>query len=226
MGSTVQPHRHGVQPSARTSTPGGRGDHWRRLHLHGRGRVLAPEAVLGRAGRKWDKWAGWRPRKGWRNRTRKKMGERGQRAGWRETSRGRGAGLVRRAGLREQGGPGEGARAGWAAQKKRGAAGWASAAGWAAREKGGVWASLFPILLSFIFSISYCYKSNSLLNACFTSSLIKQNESTLHHDATIKAPLGFYFTRFTYIKQNSSPLFEKKVEKKESKRVTPEFGGY
>jgi hypothetical protein len=195
MGSTVQPHRHGVQPSARTSTPGGRGDHWRRLHLHGRGRVLAPEAVLGRAGRKWDKWAGWRPRKGWRNRTRKKMGERGQRAGWRETSRGRGAGG-------------------------------ASAAGWAAREKGGVWASLFPILLSFIFSISYCYKSNSLLNACFTSSLIKQNESTLHHDATIKAPLGFYFTRFTYIKQNSSPLFEKKVEKKESKRVTPEFGGY
>jgi hypothetical protein len=120
MGSTVQPHRHGVRPSARTSTPGGRGDRWRRLHLHGRGRVLAPEAVLGRAGRKWDKWAGWQPRKGWRNRTRKKMGERGQRAGWRETSRGRGAGLVRRAGLREKGGPGEGARAGWAAQKKGG----------------------------------------------------------------------------------------------------------
>jgi hypothetical protein len=101
--------------------------------------------------------------------------------------------------------------------RKMGGAGWASVAGWA---------SLFPILLSFLFSISYCFKSNSLLNACFTSSLIKQNESTLHHDATIKAPLGFYFTRFTYIKQNNSPLFEKKVEKKERKRVTPEFGGY
>jgi hypothetical protein len=94
--------------------------------------------------------------------------------------------------------------------RKKGGAGWASAAGWAAREKGGGWASLFPILLSFLFSISYCFKSNSLLNACFTSSLIKQNESTLHPDATIKAPLGFYFTRFTYIKQNNSPLFEKR----------------
>jgi hypothetical protein len=48
----------------------------------------------------------------------------------------------------------------------------------------------------------------------------------LRHDATIKAPLGFYFTRLTYIKQNNSPLFGKRVEKKERKMVTPEFGGY
>jgi hypothetical protein len=48
----------------------------------------------------------------------------------------------------------------------------------------------------------------------------------LRHDATIKAPLEFYFTRLTYIKQNNSPLFGKRVEKKERKRVTPEFGGY
>jgi hypothetical protein len=48
----------------------------------------------------------------------------------------------------------------------------------------------------------------------------------LRHDATIKAPLGFYFTRLTYKKQNNSPLFGKRVEKKERKRVTPEFGGY
>jgi hypothetical protein len=48
----------------------------------------------------------------------------------------------------------------------------------------------------------------------------------LRHDATIKAPLGFYFTRLTYIKQNNSPLFGKRVEKKERKRVTPKFGGY
>jgi hypothetical protein len=128
------------------------------------------------------------------------------------------------AGPREQGGPGEAACAGWAAQN--GGSGVGLGRGMGRQGKGRGWASLFPILLSFLFSISYCFKSNSLLNACFTSSLIKQNESTLHHDATIKAPLGFYFTRFTYIKQNNSPLFEKKVEKKERKRVTPEFGGY
>jgi hypothetical protein len=48
----------------------------------------------------------------------------------------------------------------------------------------------------------------------------------LQHDAIIKAPQGFYFTRLTYIKQNNSPLFGKRVEKKERKRVTPKFGGY
>jgi hypothetical protein len=30
------------------------------------------------------------------------------------------------------------------------------------------------------------------------------------HDATIIIPLGFYFTRLTYIKQNNSPLFGKR----------------
>jgi hypothetical protein len=35
----------------------------------------------------------------------------------------------------------------------------------------------------------------------------------LRHDATIKAPLGFYFSRLTYIKQNNSPLFGKKIKK-------------
>jgi hypothetical protein len=48
----------------------------------------------------------------------------------------------------------------------------------------------------------------------------------LRHDARIKAPLGFYFSRLTYIKQNNSPLFGKRLEKKERKRVTPEFVGY
>jgi hypothetical protein len=58
---------------------------------------------------------------------------------------------------------------------------------------------------SFIFSLSfvlfyslYHFKSDSLLNACFTNSLIKQNKNILQHDATIKAPLGFYFTRLTH----------------------------
>jgi hypothetical protein len=60
-------------------------------------------------------------------------------------------------------------------------------------EKRESWASLlfsrFAILCSF--SISYYLKSNSLLNAYFTNSLIKQSGNILQHDTTIKAPLGF-----------------------------------
>jgi hypothetical protein len=106
----------------------------------------------------------------------------------------KGAGLVRHAGLRAAAAARAWARSACAGPRERsgpggrGRAGWPSAAGWSAREKGGGWASLFPIFLYFLFSISYYFKSNSLLNACFTSSLIKQNESTLQHDATIKAP--------------------------------------
>jgi hypothetical protein len=74
---------------------------------------------------------------------------------------------------------------------QRGEAGWASAAGWATRGKGGGCAFLFPIFLSFLFSISYYFKSSSLLNACFVNSLIKQNKITLQHDVTIKALIGF-----------------------------------
>jgi hypothetical protein len=62
------------------------------------------------------------------------------------------------------------------------------------------------------------------MNAFIVS--LNQNKCMVRHDATIKAPLGFYFTRLTYKKQNNSPLFGKRVEKKERKRVTPEFGGY
>jgi hypothetical protein len=61
------------------------------------------------------------------------------------------------------------------------------------------------------------------LNKCTITK--EKHASTCY--ATIKDPfLGFYFTRLTYIKQNNSPLFGKRVEKKKRKRVTPEFGGY
>jgi hypothetical protein len=48
----------------------------------------------------------------------------------------------------------------------------------------------------------------------------------LQHECNTQAPLRFYFSRLTYIKQNNSPLFGKRLEKKDRKRVTPEFGGY
>jgi hypothetical protein len=58
---------------------------------------------------------------------------------------------------------------------------------------------LFPIPLYFLLFYSlYHFKLNSLLNACFINSHIKQNENMLQHDATIKEPLGFYFTRLIH----------------------------
>jgi hypothetical protein len=55
---------------------------------------------------------------------------------------------------------------------------------------------------AFYFSISYLFPfSISLLNTCFTNSLLNQSGNILQHDATTKAPLGFYFTKLkTYIK--------------------------
>jgi hypothetical protein len=84
--------------------------------------------------------------------------------------------------------------------------GWAAAPGCLilvgrAGDGEGAWAGreglreAFPL---FFFSISYYFILNSLLDTCFTNSLIKPNESMLQHDATIKAPLGFYFTRLTH----------------------------
>jgi hypothetical protein len=49
----------------------------------------------------------------------------------------------------------------------------------------------------------------------------------LRHDATIKAPLGFYVTRLTHrYNQNNSSLFRKRKEKREKEKVTIEFDGY
>jgi hypothetical protein len=62
---------------------------------------------------------------------------------------------------------------------------------------------LFPLFVYFFFLflvLSYFLhdvKSNSLLNPCSTKSLIKQSESMLQHDATIKALKWFQFTRLT-----------------------------
>jgi hypothetical protein len=44
-------------------------------------------------------------------------------------------------------------------------------------------------------------------------------------NATIKATLGFYFTSFTPI-YNNSLLLEKRKEKQGKERITPEFGRY
>jgi hypothetical protein len=61
----------------------------------------------------------------------------------------------------------------------------------------------FPLFVYFFFLflvLSYFLhdvKSNSLLNSCSTKSLIKQSESMLQHDATIKALKWFQFTRLT-----------------------------
>jgi hypothetical protein len=106
---------------------------------------------------------------------------------------------------------------------------WLDAAGptWTER-KGKDWP--FPISFLFpisIFSSSYYFKSNSLLSAWFTNSLIKQSGKMLRHDATIKAPLGFYVTRLTHrYNQNNSSLFRKRKEKREKEKVTIEFDGY
>jgi hypothetical protein len=62
---------------------------------------------------------------------------------------------------------------------------------------------LFPSFCLFLFLflvLSYFLhdvKLNSLLNPCSIKSLIKQSESMLQHDATIKALKGFQFTRLT-----------------------------
>jgi hypothetical protein len=89
------------------------------------------------------------------------------------------------------------------------------------------WAFFLFSPIFFIFSSFYYFKSNSLLSSCFTNSLIKQSGKMLRHDATIKAPLEFYFTRLTHrYKQNNSSLFRKRKEKRGKERLTPEFGGY
>jgi hypothetical protein len=56
---------------------------------------------------------------------------------------------------------------------------------------------LFPSFCLFLFLFLHDVQSNSLLNPCSTKSLIKQSESMLQHDATIKALKGFQFTRLT-----------------------------
>jgi hypothetical protein len=81
----------------------------------------------------------------------------------------------------------------------------------------------FPIF--FLFLLFY-FQSNSLLDACFTNSLIKQNERMLQHDATTKTPLGFYFTRLTHRYKIILHFYEKEKGKRRTERVTPEFGGY
>jgi hypothetical protein len=54
------------------------------------------------------------------------------------------------------------------------------------------WGGCFPLFISSSFFISYYLESNSLLNSYITNSLIKQSGNMLQHDATIKAPLGFF----------------------------------
>jgi hypothetical protein len=49
----------------------------------------------------------------------------------------------------------------------------------------------FYFSFNFPFPFSYHLKLNLLSNTCFTNPLIKQSESLLQHDVTIKAPLGF-----------------------------------
>jgi hypothetical protein len=105
---------------------------------------------------------------------------------------------------------------------------WATRGGWP-RGQGAQWArrpgqlacrhwagpSSFIFSLSFVLFYSlYHFKLDSLLNACFTNSLIKQNKNILQHDATIKAPLGFILLgSHIDIKQKNSSLFRKKKSK-------------
>jgi hypothetical protein len=126
-----------------------------------------------------------------------------------------------RTGESGQGSAGWGAKLGQAAEMGQGeysvrGSSWTRLGRRGPRGKGK--AGLFPISFLFpisIFSSSYYFKLNSLLSACFTNSLIKQSGQMLRHDATIKAPLEFYFTRLTHrYKQNNSSLFRKRKARK------------
>jgi hypothetical protein len=80
-------------------------------------------------------------------------------------------------------------------EEKRGR--WAARARWAGQGRPQGRAGLRgegagSLSLSFVLSyFLHDVKLNSLLNPCSTKSLIKQSESILQHDATIKALIGF-----------------------------------
>jgi hypothetical protein len=82
-----------------------------------------------------------------------------------------------------RGGPGDAGKRSWAARARW--AGQGRPRGQARLRGGGAG------YLSFSFLFLHDVKSNSLLNKCATKSLIKQSESMLQHDATIKALIGF-----------------------------------
>jgi hypothetical protein len=109
------------------------------------------------------------------------------RARW--ASEGKRRGLSGRARARALGRPGQATREqkgtrphAWANAEQKGKSWvWASSRG---NGEGWVFIYLFPISLSFILFYSlHHFKSNSLLNGCFTKSLIQQNKNMLRHDA-------------------------------------------
>jgi hypothetical protein len=82
-------------------------------------------------------------------------------------------------------GHGEGGAVRWAMQEGARTRAWARKGAW--RWVLGGLKEAFPFaflhFLFLIFSIFLLFQIESFLNACFTNSLIKQNESMLQHDA-------------------------------------------